>query len=54
MNRILPFATLSFMLLGLALLLLTKPLPAEEPNKLTPDEIASGWILLFDGETLFG
>jgi hypothetical protein len=36
-------------------------LPAQEAtkpntlaNKLTPKEIADGWILLFDGETLFG
>jgi hypothetical protein len=27
---------------------------AAEPNSLTPDEIRDGWILLFDGETLFG
>src|SRR5579871_5577390 len=25
-----------------------------KPNMLTPDEIADGWILLFDGETQFG
>ena len=25
-----------------------------EPNTLTPEELADGWILLFDGETLFG
>ena len=24
------------------------------PNRLTEDELAAGWILLFDGETLFG
>ncbi len=24
------------------------------PNTLTPEEVAAGWILLFDGETLFG
>jgi hypothetical protein len=28
--------------------------PAAELNSLTPDELADGWILLFDGETLFG
>ena len=27
---------------------------AAEPNTLTPEELAEGWILLFDGETLFG
>jgi len=27
---------------------------ADEPNKLTPQELADGWILLFDGETTFG
>ncbi len=25
-----------------------------EPNQLTPEQIADGWIALFDGETLFG
>ncbi len=30
------------------------PAVAGEPNTLTPEEIAEGWILLFDGETLFG
>jgi len=28
--------------------------PAAELNTLTPEELADGWILLFDGETLFG
>jgi len=27
---------------------------AAEPNKLTPEELADGWILLFDGETDYG
>lgn len=27
---------------------------AEEMNKLTPEEVADGWILLFDGQTTFG
>jgi hypothetical protein len=37
------------------LLMLTAVTWAEEAhNKLTPAEIADGWILLFDGETLFG
>ncbi|MGQ9576830.1 MAG: 3-keto-disaccharide hydrolase [Thermoguttaceae bacterium] len=26
----------------------------QAPNTLSPDEIAEGWILLFDGQTLFG
>ena len=30
------------------------PIAAAEPNTLSPDELAEGWILLFDGETLFG
>jgi hypothetical protein len=30
------------------------PLVAAEHNKLTPQELAEGWLLLFDGETLFG
>lgn len=30
------------------------PLRAAEPNQLTPEQIAAGWINLFDGETLFG
>src|SRR5262245_22269804 len=25
-----------------------------KPNSLTPQEIADGWVLLFDGETLLG
>ena len=29
-------------------------LVAAEPNTLTPDEIADGWILLFDGQTDYG
>ena len=27
---------------------------AAELNKLTPQEVADGWVLLFDGETTFG
>jgi hypothetical protein len=27
---------------------------AAAPNTLTPEELAEGWLLLFDGETLFG
>ena len=35
-------------------LLLAIALPCQAQNKLTPKEIADGWILLFDGETTFG
>jgi hypothetical protein len=37
-------------------LFLPLPLPADEPkaNSLTPQEVADGWLLLFDGETTFG
>jgi hypothetical protein len=28
--------------------------PAAAPNQLTPEQIADGWISLFDGESLFG
>jgi hypothetical protein len=37
-----------------ALTLWNSPLPAAEPNTLTPEEIADGWILLFDGHTDYG
>ncbi len=37
-------------LAGLALM----PSQAAEPNALSAEEIADGWILLFDGHTLFG
>jgi hypothetical protein len=41
--------------LGAAILLLAAgPLSAGEINRLTADELADGWILLFDGETTFG
>jgi len=43
--------------LSLVLVLLAVPAFADEkakPNTLTPNEIADGWILLFDGETTFG
>lgn len=29
-------------------------LAAQQSNTLTPKEAAEGWVLLFDGETLFG
>lgn len=41
-------------LLAAALAASTASLQAAEPNTLTPEEIADGWILLFDGETTFG
>jgi hypothetical protein len=41
--------------LALAAVCLSIPLsPAAEINRLTPEEISEGWILLFDGETTFG
>jgi hypothetical protein len=46
------------LMLGFLLLAVALALPgaarAAAPNTLTPDEIAEGWILLFDGESLFG
>ena len=43
-------------LLFASILLLTAASSAHAggPNTLTPEELADGWILLFDGETLFG
>ncbi len=38
----------------LAVLAVSLPVTAGEPNTLRPEELADGWILLFDGETLFG
>ena len=38
----------------IAILALGSAAIAAEPNTLTPDEIRDGWILLFDGETLYG
>src|SRR5690606_22890972 len=32
----------------------SEPNPDSPHNKLTEDEIAAGWILLFDGHSLFG
>jgi len=34
--------------------LTVSPLLGAEPNTLTPEELADGWILLFDGQTTFG
>lgn len=37
------------------LFLLTATLAAaQQPNRLTPEEVRAGWLLLFDGESLFG
>jgi len=38
----------------LSVLLLSAGLVLAQPNRLTPQEVADGWILLFDGETTFG
>ena len=38
----------------LATALAAGSLQAAEPNTLTPEELADGWILLFDGDTTFG
>jgi hypothetical protein len=40
--------------LGLALAASVLPTAAAANNTLTPAEVAEGWILLFDGDTLFG
>lgn len=36
------------------LLVPTSPVGAAEPNTLSEEELAKGWILLFDGRTMFG
>jgi hypothetical protein len=41
-------------LAGACLLMPTAVGADRKPNSLTPQEIAHGWVLLFDGETLFG
>lgn len=41
-------------LLATALLIPCSPLVAAEPPALTAQEIADGWLMLFDGETMFG
>lgn len=43
-----------FVCLSLLLLFAAAPTFAAEANKLAPEELADGWISLFDGETLFG
>ncbi len=42
------------MLTRTAIVLLSAATLAAQPNTLTPKESADGWILLFDGESLFG
>ena len=51
-----PTAVVSLPVLTIVCLgLLALPLPAaENANQLTANEVAEGWILLFDGQTLFG
>lgn len=41
-------------LAALVVSLASLPALAQQPNSLTAEEIADGWILLFDGETTFG
>lgn len=52
-----PTALLRIRRVGPALILaccLVQQVAAAEHNQLSPTEIAEGWILLFDGQTLFG
>jgi len=54
MNRIL-HRNPCWLLLPCCLLLVTTGFcPAAEPNTLSEEEVADGWLLLFDGETTFG
>lgn len=39
---------------SLTLIVAATLLAADTPNKLSPSEAAQGWVLLFDGESLFG
>jgi hypothetical protein len=41
-------------MLAALVVLAVAPLHAAEPNQLTPEQIADGWISLFDGQSLFG
>ncbi|MEK6238854.1 MAG: DUF1080 domain-containing protein, partial [Planctomycetales bacterium] len=45
------FASVSALLLAVVA---ANPARGEEANALTSEELADGWILLFDGETTFG
>jgi len=46
--------TLRLLTLSLALFAATGGAAATKPNTLTPQEVAEGWLLLFDGESTFG
>ncbi len=55
MPRIPKLSSAGFLLYFAASLVLTPGFSkAADPNSLTPEEIADGWILLFDGDGLFG
>jgi hypothetical protein len=43
-----------FGFIAILLIFAARPIAAADHNKLTPEEIAAGYILLFDGESLFG
>lgn len=45
---------LTFLSLTLLALLANRPVVAADANTLSAEEIADGWILLFDGESLYG
>ena len=47
------FATQLFAMGALSMALFTG-CAGQEPNTLTPEEKADGWVLLFDGQTLDG
>ncbi len=54
MNHHLRFPAFIVAIASLLIALAARPLAAAEHNALTGEEIADGWILLFDGESLFG
>ena len=41
-------------LILIAAIVVSAPVNAAEHNTLSPEELADGWLLLFDGETTFG
>lgn len=49
-----PASLVFFCCLVVAALAGSVPVQAAQHNTLTPEEIAQGWVLLFDGETFFG